>query len=88
MFQIYSHSNDQLGEGQGGQSAEGGVPWGQGRRGQQQQEGPWHQLQSMYITLTHIYSFFLTISMFIGETFIIRIWLSFLDIFPLLLVNG
>ena len=62
MFQIYSHSNDQLGEGQGGQFAEGGVPWDQGGRGQQQQEGPWHQLQSMYITQTHIYSFFLTMS--------------------------
>ena len=85
MFQIYSQSNDQLGEGQEGQSAEGGVPWDHGGRGQQQQ-GPWHQLQSMYITQTHIYSFFLTMSMCHGETFIIRIWLSFLDISPLLLV--
>ena len=62
MFQIYSQFNDQLGEGKGGQFAEGGVPWDQGGRGQQQQEGPWHQLQSMYITQTHIYSFFLTMS--------------------------
>ena len=44
MFQIYSQSNDQLGEGQEEKSAAGGVPWDQGGRGQQQQGGPWwHQ---------------------------------------------